>query len=262
MQETIFRKVDNRSLVLSLDGKYRSEMMWFEEKKLLPAAKKLTDILNIKPPEVPIEGYYDSSPKLTEYFTIMRALQNLSDEDSRKVNDSDEYQLLFSVTGSPIYGQKNDSGGFFPLMKDPLNLALENTPVENWNAETLVDRAYQFTKETEDCSLVGLGALCRDAILITAFKESTVLYWLEMFGAAQCIEPPRYVYEWNVDKEIEERANRFISHFNELTASDIPAANSENAEYFYIDPEDAADIRGRCARIGVDDRIFPIHVYL
>ncbi len=259
MQETIYREITNRVLILGLDQLYREIMMWFEEGKLLPASRKLMSDLNVKPLDVPIEGYYARRRGLTEYFINMRSLQKLDDEDSLKVRSSDEYQLLFKVSSSPIYGQKSEEGKFFPVMKDPLYLALKSAPVRNWSAETLVDKAYHFAKDTDDSSLVGLGALSHDPILITAFRESTVLYSSALaLGAAPL--PPKYIYEWNVDKEIEERVNRFISIFNELTSSHILTANPKNAGYFYKAYKEN-HILGRCVRIAYDDSKIPTRYY-
>jgi len=71
---------------------------------------------------------------------------------------------------------------------------------------------------------------------------------------------PKYVYEWNVDKEIEERVNRFISLFNELTSSHILTANPKNAEYFY-NAYEKNHILGRCVRIAYDDNQIPTRHY-
>ena len=141
-------------------------------------------------------------------------------------------------------------------MQDPLYLALDNTLPNNWNEKVLVEKVHKIAKESDDYSLVGLAALCKDAIVLTALRESIVLY----AGVAPLGFPPKYEYKWNVDEEVEVQANRFISTFNELTSNDILSAKAENAEYFYDASEDN-DISGRCVRIAYDDSKKPTKHY-
>lgn len=256
---TIIREVNNRELVLGLDYLYRKAMKVFEVEKLLPLSKRLLKVLNAPKLEVPIEGYYGESEGLKEYFITMRSLQDLSKEDSLKVESSDDYKTLYTVSTSPIFGQKDEGKKFFPKMRDSLYFALDSTLPNECSEEVIVEKAFQFSKKLDDYSLVGLAALCKDAIVMTAIRESVVLYATDV-APLSALRPPKYEYQWKVDKEVEKQANRFISEFNKLTSSKILKAKARNAEYFYDASKDN-DISGRCVRIAYDDSQIPTQNY-
>jgi hypothetical protein len=60
--------VDNRVFLLGLDNHYRELMKDHEREELLLCARRVAAALQVKPADVPVEGYYAEHPKLTEYF--------------------------------------------------------------------------------------------------------------------------------------------------------------------------------------------------
>lgn len=257
MTNVIEIEVNNRCLVLGLDYLYREAMKVFEVEKLLPASKALIQQLDIEVIDVPIEGYYTESLQLTDYFRNVRTLQQVSPERKPEFIDSDAYNLLYEVTSSPTFGIAQESG-FLPQTKDSLYFALDSISPEDWNVKTITDKAYRISKELADISLVGIAAFTKDAVVLTALRESVVLYASVVMGAA--VEPPSYKYFWNVEPELEQKANRFIATFNKLTDSNILQVTAENAEYFY-NASTENYIEGRCVRIAYDDRTEPIQQY-
>lgn len=63
------------------------ENMKKAETEVLPTAKQAIKDARIKPADCPIEGYYYETPELTEYFKIIRALQN-SDNYNSTITES------------------------------------------------------------------------------------------------------------------------------------------------------------------------------
>lgn len=69
--------VNNRVFLLGLDELYRESMKTHERHELLICARETADALSVAPADVPIEGYYTEDEDLTEYFRLVRALQDL-----------------------------------------------------------------------------------------------------------------------------------------------------------------------------------------
>ncbi|HEY5668373.1 MAG TPA: hypothetical protein VIS10_00165, partial [Anaerolineales bacterium] len=107
--------VNNREFVLGLDKLYRDAMKGFEENKLLPCAEKVATTLDVQPAQVPIEGYYTESRALTRYFRLMRALQEVNMDKENAVKHLSEFQLLWDVTSSPLYGRPQQNNKLLPV---------------------------------------------------------------------------------------------------------------------------------------------------
>ncbi len=240
--------VDNGVLVLGLDKLYRDAMKAFEGKKLLACAEKVVATLQVEPAQIPTEGYYTESPALTRYFRLMRALQEASAAGERKVKHLTEFQLLWEVTNSPLYGRPQ-RGGLFPISRDPLTQALIDTRPD-WSVEKLTKSAYYAALRFDDISLVGLAARAQDAVVLTATRESVVLY-AEVVSIGLPREP-KLRYEWRVDEVLVEAVNRFIHIFNGFVPGALPLAEPANADKFYKGYTQN-DIIGRCVRIGISD---------
>jgi hypothetical protein len=233
-------------------------MKSFEIQRLLPSARIVARELSVVQAEVPVEGYYSENVQLTEYFKLMRALQEVSLDRRAEVNHLSEFQLLLKTTSSSLYGRPMQGPYLFPSGGDPLYDALAESKPNEWNVPYLVNASYEAAVKNDDYSLVGLAVLIKDAVAITALRESVVLYALAALGAS--FEEIEYIYEWRVDEDIQKAANRFISTFNDLVPNAIPKAIPENAEYFhnaYTDNE----ITGRCVRLGYDDSYTPFRHY-
>jgi len=243
--------VDNRMFLLGLDELYRASMKQFEGWSLLPCARELAQTLQVEQADVPVEGYYADSPDLTEYFLLMRGLQQVREENEVRVKDTAAFQLLWEVTNSPIYGRPQRKGKLFPAGRDPLTQALYDE-IPDWNVSKLVETAYQAALAYDDFSLVGLAARAKDEVVLTALRESVVLYAEVAYLGIH--DEPTFTYEWQVDQELAVVANRFIETFNGIVSRlskslRLPAAEIANAGRFFKAYTDN-EIIGRCVRIG------------
>jgi len=243
---TTVKVVDNRMLILGLDELYRNAMKAFESETLLPCARKVAQTLQVQPAKLSAEGYYHETPALQEYFRWMRSLQEEKESAEANVRHLREFQLLWDVTNSPLYGRPQREGRLFPFGRDPLSQALEDTKPD-WSVERLVKAAYDAALEYDDISLVGLAARTRDPVVLTATRESVVLY-AEVVTLGYH-EEPKFRYEWCVDEALEATANRFIETFNRFVPGALPRAESANAEHYYKAYADN-EIIGRCVRVG------------
>jgi hypothetical protein len=239
--------VDNRVFVLGLDKLYREAMKPFEVKRLLPCAEEVATVLGVQAAQVPIEGYYTESPELTSYFRLMRALQNVEENRETMVKHLPEFQLLWDVTNSHLYGRPQRKRKLLPVGRDPLSQALLDMIEVEWKVPSLVNAAYKAALQYDDISLVGLAARTKDPIAIAALRESVVLY-AEVLTLGISAEP-QYEYHWQVDEHVAQAANHFIDTFNAFVPDALPRAEAANAEWFFKGYADN-DIIGRCVRIG------------
>ena len=253
--ETIYCVVDNRVLVLGIDELYRKYMKEFEAEFLLPQAEVVAAKLGVVEANVPVEGYYGERETLTRYFKLMRALQEVGESSEPLVSGLHEFQKICDVTKSPIFGRPIRNGKLFPQRRDPLSQALNDTKATGWEAQKIINQAYEVVMDSDDISLVGLAVRLRDSIVMTALRESVILYVerVEMGPG----NGPRIEYIWKVDKGFAKIANRFIEEFNSLLPKDsyirhgINKAEPDNAWRFYSAYSENR-ILGRCANLGYD----------
>ena len=240
------RQVDNRSFLLGLDELYRGAMKTLESERLLPCARAVADALQVQPASSPIEGYYSETPALEEYFRWMRSLQEQDEKTEAQVKHLPEFQLLWEVTNSPLYGRPQREGKLFPVGRDPLSQALRDT-VPHWTVDRLTKAAHAAALQYDDYSLVGLAARIQDAVVLTAARESAVLYAeVVRFTLRREPEPE---YQWRVDEALARAANRFVEAFNHFVPDALPRAESASAGRYYKAYADS-EILGRCARLG------------
>lgn len=254
------RIVDNRVFLLGLDDIYRGKMKTHERGELLAAARRITGELDVPVKDVPIEGYYYEDEQLTEYFKLVRTLQITPVELESKIQSRQSFLRLKEVAESPLFGTPVNGKYLISACEDVLTTALKSASSENLNIEYLTKRAFELSSGSEDFSLVTLAALSKDPLVLAALRETTVLYTAPLIMSAMF--PPEYEYVWQVDEEIEKRANEFIRSFNALFNEDIPEADLKNAAVFW----DACDkrkrkLKGRCVRIGFDDSANPVRHY-
>ena len=241
--------------MLGLDKLYRDAMKGHEVGQLLPCARSIAKTLEVLPGDVPVEGYYTESPELTEYFCLVRALQNVREESKPKVASLPEFGRLLEVVSSPIFGRPIYEGNLLPKGQDPLSQALADS-MPNWIIDSFVTLASAIAQELDDYSLVGLAARSKDAVVLTATRESVVLYARTIFGSAR--RKPRYT--WEVDKDLSEAAARFIETFNRLFGDRLPTPKKRHAEdYWHACKKNK--ILGRCVRIGSDVTKKPVVHY-
>jgi hypothetical protein len=243
---TPVRLIDNRVFLLGLDELYRNAMKMLESERLLPCARTVAETLHLQPADVPIESYYHETPALEEYFRWMRRLQEQDENAEAGVKHLPEFQLLWKVTNSPLYGRPQREGKLFPTGRDPLSQALKDT-APNWSGAGLTKAAYAAALQFDDYSLVGLAARTQDAVVLTALRESVVLY-AEVVRLALFREP-KLDYEWRVDEGLAKAANRFIETFNRFVPDALPRAEAASAERYYKAYTDS-EILGRCVRLG------------
>ena len=244
--------VDNRTFLLGLDYLYRETMKRHERGELLVCARCLATALDVAPADVPIEGYYADDQKLTEYFRLVRALQAVDERATPSVDSLPQFQRLRDVTTSPLYGCPQQDGKLLPVGRDALSRALvDNLP--EWNVQRLTAAACAVAQQIDDISLVGLAALVQDAVVLTALRESVVLYAEWVLGG---LPPPNPKYVWLVDKDLTEQARRFIDTFNALFDESLPPPEPAQAERYWHAFE-ANEIEDRCVRLGCDDTVSP-----
>jgi hypothetical protein len=243
-RQTVQRVVDNRAFLLGLDELYRTGMKPHERTELLEAARAVASKLDVHPDRDPVEGYYAEDARLQEYFRLVRALQRVSESERERVATIPQFVRLLEVVSSPLYGTAAFNGGLLPQGRDPLSHALLSTT--KWSVSELTERAQQFAKERDDCSLAGLACLARDAVAITTLRDSTVLY----FQSITLGRPPIVIYSWGVDPEIATRAERFVTAFNTLFGERLPSPTPDNAALFGAAYDERASFVGRCVRIG------------
>ncbi len=239
-------EVDNRIFVLGLDNLYRTAMKEYESQTLLPSARVVAQRLRVQRADVPVEGYYHETSQLTEYFQLMRGLQEVSQGRESEVKNLHEFQMIWDLTNSPLYGRPQRKGKLFPVGRDPLSQALSDTSPE-WSVGRLVQASNKASIQYDDISLVGLAARTQDAVILAAVRESAVLY-AELITLGIHVEP-EFSFKWCVDDELAIAANRFIETFNRFVPGALPEAEAGNAEKFYKGFKDN-DVIGRCVRIG------------
>jgi len=240
--------VEDRMLVLSLNRKYRRLMKEFERGTLLRYVRTVASTLGTTGSPGPVEGYYVEDTELTEYFHLMRALQEAPASDEAVVGGLDGYRRLLQVVSSPIFGRPIHGDRLLPKGRNPLGWALLETRPD-WTIPGLTAAARRAALREDDISLVGIGARTGDAVVLAALSESVVLYTEVMTLGA--LEPA--TSQWAVSPEIEDAANRFITAFNELTGASIPDARRENAEAFVLSAVDIHQLAGQCVRLGTDE---------
>jgi len=251
------RVVDNRVLLLGLDMLYRAAMQPHERGELLACARRVSDVLHAMRANVPVEGYYAEDEQLTEYYLLVRALQDFDEGATPSVAPLLELQRLRDVTSAPLYGRAQYAGKLLPAGRDALSQALLDTFPE-WTVAGLTKAACNIAREADEISLVGLAARVQDPVLLTAARESVVLYADRVIGAA--FPPPRPQYEWKVDEDLAQHAKRFVDTFNALFGEELPPPDPAHAERYW-EAYEANQIFGRCVRLGYDDGALPLRHY-
>jgi hypothetical protein len=244
---TEVRVVDDRTFLLGLDSLYRERMKTHERAELLACARVVSRLLSVGPADVPVEGYYTEDAELTEYFRRMRALQVEPPASEAVVAKVPEFRRLRAVTTSPMFGKQRPGGSLFPGGVDPLTEALEQIAANEWCVATIAAKAREIVQASDDFSLVGLAAWSGDAVVLTALRETVVLY--AMVGRGMPPRPEEIRYEWRVDPELEQRAKKFVAEFNRLFDEKLPEPGAAQAEKYWKAGSGAA-IHGRCVRIG------------
>jgi hypothetical protein len=248
--------VDNRVFLFGLDELYREAMKRHERDELLRCAREIASSLCVAAADVPIEGYYSEDERLTEYFRLVRSLQQVPKGRESEVAGVTGFERLKQVTESPIFGPPFHGRFLLSVGEDALSVALKRT-FPAWTVENLTNAAYDCAAESSDFSLVALAALSRDAVVLAALRESVVLYAMAVGGSAMWSEPE---YVWEVDEIIQQRAAQLVETFNKLFGERLPRPAPENAKEFWMASHEWK-VMGRCVRVGFDDSVRPIRHY-
>lgn len=239
--------VDNRTMLLGLDYMYREIMKRFEVEQLLVCAQEVCARLDIGPADCSVEGYYTESGELRRYFQLVRSLQRQKANTRARVQDLESFRLLEKVTSSSIFGRKGDESHLLPRSLSPLADALARPG--QWSVKSLLERAQQIARGSDDHSLVGLAARAGDAVVMAALRETACLYEEVVIGYR---DTTAYRYTWNADDEICRAANCFVEEFNRLVGDRygrLPSVTPECAREFSTSAH-CNDIVGRCVWIG------------
>jgi hypothetical protein len=141
------RVVDNRTFLLGLDSLYREAMKRHERGELLQCACRVAAVLNAPAACVPVEGYYAEDSALTEYFCLMRTLQEVNQERTSVVDAMPEFKRLLDVTSAPLFGKPIQGHNLLPTGRDALSQALNDTKPE-WSLQRLTETAYTVALKT------------------------------------------------------------------------------------------------------------------
>jgi len=240
--------VNDRVFLLGLDELYRDAMKEHERGELLTCARCVTTALRIQPADVAIEGYYTEDADLTAYFRLLRALQAVPLSRASEIEALPQFHRLLAVTSSPIFGRPIREY-LLPKGNDPLSAALQAaTAKEEWTVQLLTAAAATIAQETDDYSLVGLACHADDPVVLTALRESVVLYAKEVTLSAESWPQ----FKWRVDPDLCARAQRFVDTFNELFGRELPPPTSQYAHAFGSGADESRII-GRCVRLGQTD---------
>ena len=203
--------VTDRVFLLGLDYFYREAMKDHERGELLNCARAVAAALGVGAATGEVEGYYAEEPKLTEYFQLLRALQDVGASRRAEVERLASFQRLHQVVTAPIFGPPVEGDRLLPLGGDPLYRALEETK-PHWTILGLVAAAARIARSTDDVSLAGLAARAEDPVALAALRESVVLYE----GRSIFSKEPLRTFVWQVSEELAGAARRFIESFNAL----------------------------------------------
>jgi hypothetical protein len=241
-----------------MDDLYRQAMKSHERGELLECTRRVAETLQITASDVPIEGYYAESEQLTEYFRLMRTLQETPEAAMPRVESLPEFKRLRDVASSPIYGPVQDVEKLLPRGCDALSQALLQE-IPDWTVAGLTAAAARIARETDDISLVGLAARIEDSVLLAATRESVILYGMAILGLEDP-NAPRIEYIWKVHEDLARQGKTFVQSFNALFGNELPLPCPEEA-HRYWHAHDDNQILGRCARLGSDDSTYPIQHY-
>jgi len=248
--------INDFEFIIGLDGFYRKNMMKYESKKLLPLLNKMVNKLNINLKNVVIEGYYYETEELKKYFTIVQNLKNIEIEKIEIFKKHEGYNKLIELFCSGLYGEYLYEKNIIPIVNDNLNKTLIKINKIQYNYKNILDYAYEEIKDKEILTLVEMGILTKNPIIVTALRESVALYVEPvMLGI---FEPPKNKYIWNVNKNIEKAGNKIIEMFNNICPYKIPVGIKENAELFY-DEFIENNICYRCIKIVTDENGLNYH---
>ncbi len=225
----------NLTFFITIDELVRESMKQFET-RLLPTVKQAVLNTGVPVVDIPLEGYYHETSKLSEFLTNLRALQN---NESDVVTDS--VRKLHKIYSNPVFGlypahtTKINKGRCVPIgdniadktsvispMYDSLGLAVVRVVTEygfNFSIESLM-------KELESQREIGTGLVDLAFLVDKKYKQFSGSYNpVALAAAAESTIGSRAccrclgIDEDVLDKEVEHKGIEVISAYNKLFQS-------------------------------------------
>lgn len=239
MFETI--TINNVDYFHMIDNEIRPAMMDYETKQLLPVAQNV--IGDLETQEYPVEGYYYKTPELTEYFTIIRNIQE-NKKIYKEINTkTDEFQRLYDFTDRTLWGAVSSDRTKSPLPRryDILGLTLKSfeDPIKGpfvkrpWTIDKIMDRIKDFATGT--INLVELAYKIGSLECLVAGAETNILYREITHITGSSGTNPEII--WNVDPEIEEFGKKLLDEYNNLIGTNIKSPTPNTYWNFNRYPE-------------------------
>jgi hypothetical protein len=234
--------VDNRLFTLGLTELFRAEMKRHESEALLPLAATVCRALELEPSGAPVEGYYDETPELREFFRWVRALQETPSTVLPAGVADRALERLSAALNSPALGRAVDDGHLLPRNTSALGEALRIS--SRWTIDELALKAASLVRES-DCDLVAVAATTGDALCLLVARESLALSadveWAEQDDEAD--------YEWAVSEAVATVATRFVGALRQSTGIALPIPHCSNAaRYGYAGA--GVQLAGLCILLG------------
>lgn len=237
-----FVTVDDRLFTLGLTELFRGEMKRHETENLLPLAIAVCREIAIDPSDAPIEGYYDETPELREFFRRVRALQDTRATVVLTPVAGHALKRLSATLNSPALGHVVDDGHLLARNTQVLGEALRISL--RWSIDELVLKAASMVRK-DDCDLVAVAATTGDALCLLVARESLALS-ADMEWAEQDDEPE---YRWAVSEAVAAVAMRFVGALRQSTGIALPTPDRSNA-LRYGRAGTGVDLAGRCILLG------------
>ncbi|NRF70235.1 hypothetical protein HLB44_24820 [Aquincola sp. S2] len=234
--------VDDRLFTLGLTELFRGEMKHHETEKLLPLAISACRELAIDPSNAPIEGYYDETPELRDFFRRVRALQDTQANVSLTPAAAQALERLSATLNSPALGRVMDDGHLLARNSHALGEALRMSL--RWEIDELVLKARSLVRE-DDRDLVAVAATTGDALCLLVARESLALSsdleWAEQDDESD--------YRWAVSEAVAAVAMRFVDALRHSTGIALPSPERSSAPCFGRAGREV-DLAGRCILLG------------
>ena len=234
--------VDDRLFMLGLTELFRGEMKHHETHTLLPLARTVCREISIDASDAPIEGYYDETPELREFFRRVRALQETPATVLLTPAADRALEQLRATINSSALGRVVNDGHLLARNTQALGEALRISL--HWSVDELVMKAASLVREN-DRDLVAVAATTGDALCLLAARESLALSGSREW-AGQDDEPE---YRWEVSDDVVAIAMHFVGALRQATGIALPTPERSSAQR-YGRAGASAELSGRCILLG------------
>lgn len=243
-------KITDVDYFYMVENEIRNSMKKYEVGVMLREAQQVLSESGVSFSELvqyPVEGYYNESPCLKTYFTIIRNLQENEQIFDRINKKSKSLDFLWKVISSPIFGKliisKNNpktKEPVLPRMSDIVTETMSDKDLFNsesgnpWNSEDIIlgmSRYFSLDKTT----LVSLAFFTGDKKCLLGACESNSLYREIVYFTGCCLNMVEY--EWRVSSLMQKMGEQLICDYNKLIGSSIEAPTIFNHLKFNKNPK-------------------------